>query len=143
MEERLSNSEGTTFGRFRAAIMTGFGLAALLLALIGVYGLIHYWVARRTQEFGVRMALGASRIDVVRLVLRQGLSLALIGSGFGLVGALALTRFLAGFLYGVGSVEPWILAVVATVLVTVALIAALAPARRAARIDPMVALRYE
>jgi putative ABC transport system permease protein len=143
MERRLASSQGTTFGRFRAVIMTGFGLAALGLALIGVYGLIHHWVAMRTREFGIRMALGARRLDVIRIVLRQGLSLVLAGSGFGLAGSIALTRILAGFLYGVGNVEPWIIAVVAVLLGGVGAIAALVPASRAARIDPMVALRYE
>jgi len=143
MAARLARSQGTTFGRFRSAVMTWFGLAALLLSIMGISGVIHYSMVQRTQEFGVRTALGARAGDVIRIVLTQALRLVLVGSAIGLLGSLALTRVLARYLYGVERVEPWIAGGILVSLGTVALTAALVPAAKAARINPIVALRHE
>ncbi len=120
-----------------------FSLLALVLACLGLYGTLSYSVVRRTAEIGVRVALGAQRQDVLALVVRQGLTLVLIGIGIGLGAALALTRLVSSLLYGVTATDPVTFAGVSIVLVAVSLIACGLPARRAARIDPMVALRYE
>jgi putative ABC transport system permease protein len=124
-------------------ILSTFGGMALLMAAIGVYGIIANSVARRTQEFGVRMALGARSTDVLSLVLKQGLGLILPGVLLGLAGAFALMRFMARLLYGVRPLDPLTLTLVAATMLMVALLASYIPARRATRVDPMVALRYE
>ena len=129
--------------RLPMLILGGFAAAALLLGAIGVYGIVAYSVAQRTQEFGLRMALGARRGDVVRLVLGQGLRLALWGLLIGLLGSFAAARLIAGLLYGIGPSDPMTLAATSFVLLAVALLACYVPARRAARVDPMVALRCE
>jgi putative ABC transport system permease protein len=113
------------------------------LAAIGIYGVISYSVAQRTHEMGVRAALGASKWDQMRLVLGSAMSLTGIGLGLGVLGALGITRMLASLLFGVSPHDPSLLAIVALILSGVALAACYLPARRAAKVDPMVALRYE
>ncbi|HKD49614.1 MAG TPA: ABC transporter permease [Candidatus Acidoferrum sp.] len=129
--------------RLIARLLSFFGALSLLLACIGLYGLLSYEVARRTREIGVRMALGARPGNVLRLMVRQGLGLSAVGTILGLLGALGATRYIASLLYGVRPDDPATFAAVALLLALVALAACLIPARRAMRVDPMVALRYE
>ncbi len=129
--------------RFRTTLLGGFGLLALLLAAVGIYGVMAYSVAQRTREIGIRMALGAARGDVLRLVLRQVFRLSALAVAAGLVGALALSRALASLLYGVRPADPATFAGVSILLLGVAALAAYVPARRAARVDPTIALRME
>ena len=129
--------------RFTLELLALFGALALSLAAIGIYGVISYGVSLRTRELGVRMALGANPRDVLRMVLRQGAALAAIGLGAGWIASLALSGFLRSLLYGVKSWDPTTTALVTLVLGTVALLASYIPARRATRVDPMTALRYE
>ncbi len=126
-----------------ATIVGALGLMGLLLAAIGLYGLIAYTVAERTRELGIRMALGAQRGHALRLILRQGLALSAIGIAVGLGCALFATGLLQGMLYGVSARDPLTFAVVMALMLAVALLASYVPARRATKIDPMVALRYE
>ncbi len=129
--------------RFYLMLLGGFAAVAVLLAAVGVYGVISYSVERRTAEIGIRLALGARRSDPFRLVLREGLTLATVGTGIGLLGAAGLTRYLASLLYGVGAEDPVTFVAAPVLLAGIALVAVLVPAWRASRVDPAVALRAE
>jgi predicted permease len=136
-------SDSLSQPRFAMLLLASFGLLALLLASIGMYGVISYSVMQRTQEIGIRIALGAERHNVLGMVLRQGARLALIGIGVGLVGAFAATRAIGGFLYGIEATDPLTFVAVSLLLIAIGLLACYLPARRATRVDPIVALRYE
>ena len=123
-------------------LITTFAVLALVLAAIGIYGVISYWVNQRTREIGIRLALGADQRNILRVVLRQGIKLIMIGLAIGVPLAWALTNLLPNVLYGVGRHDPVTFIVIALLLGAVAVIACYVPARRAAKVDPMVALRY-
>jgi putative ABC transport system permease protein len=129
--------------RFLMEIVALFALTALLLAGLGIYGVISYIVSERTHEIGIRLALGAERRNILQMVLREGLWLAITGAAVGLVGALIVSHLMAGLLYEVRPTDPPTFAGVAILLMGVALLACYVPARRAMRVDPIVALRYE
>jgi len=129
--------------RFNLVLLGAFAATALLLAVAGLYGVMAYSVARRTAELGTRIALGATRANVLRMVLRQGLATAMIGVAIGIAGAIGLTRTLQSFLFGLSPTDPLTFAAVALLLILVALLACYIPARRASKVDPMTALRYE
>jgi predicted permease len=141
MDQRIALSMGPR--RSAVTLLSVFAAMALTLAAVGLFGLIRFNVAQRTQEIGVRMALGASRSDVLRMVLGESLRLALWGVAGGLIAAFALTRVLASLLYGVSATDPLTFVAMALLLTFVALLASWVPARRATRVDPLVALRYE
>jgi putative ABC transport system permease protein len=141
MEEYLSSSMANR--RVIATLLGSFAAVALALAASGLYGVLAYSVSRRTREIGIRVALGARPGDVLKLVVAQGMILTVTGLGIGLAGALLLTRFLSGLLFGVGATDPLTFAGVSALLAGVALLACYLPARRAARVDPITALHYE
>ena len=143
MEQLLARSPSVFLRRYPSYLIGSFAALALILAVVGLYGLISYSVSQRTRELGIRVALGAQRSDVMRLVIGQGARLALAGVGIGVVAGLLLTRLMRSLLYGVTPSDPWIFATVAIVLAIVAIAACYLPARRAMRVDPIVALRYE
>jgi putative ABC transport system permease protein len=129
--------------RFLSLLLATFAGIALFLAAIGIYGVMAYAVAQRTQEIGVRMALGAQRLHVLRLVFGQGFVLLAIGTAIGLAGAFALTRLMHSLLFEITPTDPLTYSAVVVLLAVVALFACYIPARRATRVDPLVALRYE
>jgi putative ABC transport system permease protein len=129
--------------RLSLLLLGAFAGTALLLAGVGIYGVLAYSVTQRTHEIGIRMALGARRRDVLLMVFRQGLRMVLAGAALGMLAAFALTRLMSSLLFGVSPTDPLTLGLVALVLVAVALLACLIPARRASGVDPMIALRYE
>jgi macrolide transport system ATP-binding/permease protein len=126
-----------------ARLCTTFAILGLLIACVGLYGTMSYNVAKRTNEIGIRMALGAQRVGVIWMVLRQVFVLAMVGLAIGLPIALATSKFVESFLFGMKPDDPWAISVAVAVLVAAAVIAGYAPARRASKIDPMVALRHE
>jgi len=136
-------SESVAGRRFSMLLLGVFAALALMLASVGIYGVISYTATQRTHEIGIRMALGAKRVDVLRLVVGQGLRLALIGIGAGLAAALGLTRLMSSMLYGVRPTDLVTFAAVSLLLAGVAVLASYVPARRAMRVDPIIALRYE
>lgn len=141
IDELVSRSLGER--RFNLLLLGSFAVIALTLASIGIYGVMSFSISRRTHEFGVRMALGAQTVDVITLVLREGMILTMIGVAVGLAASLALTRLLSSLLFGVTATDPVTFVVISLVLAGVALTACFVPARRATKVDPMIALRYE
>jgi predicted permease len=141
LAEQVNNSLGQQ--RAISGLTGFFGILGLMLACVGLYGIMAYTVARRTREIGIRVALGAGRSDVLGMVVGQGLKLTLVGVGIGIIGALAVTRFLSSLLYGVKPTDPPTFIAVSLILTAVALLASYIPAWRATKVDPMVALRYE
>jgi putative ABC transport system permease protein len=138
MDDVVANSLGTR--RVSMQLFAVFACAALLLAALGIYGVMAYSVTQRTQEIGIRMALGAQRSDVLRLVVRQGMSLTLVGIIVGLAGAFGLTRLLANLLFGVGATDPTTFLWIPFLLAAVSFLACYIPARRAAKLNPLTAL---
>jgi putative ABC transport system permease protein len=129
--------------RFRTLLLSSFSGIALILAAVGIFGVISYSTSQRTREIGIRMALGAPPLSVLRLILGQGAKLALLGLGAGTLAALLLTRWMASLLYEISATDPLTFGATAIVLLGVAVTACYIPARRAMRVDPMVALRHE
>ena len=136
-------SEATARVRFNMWMMAAFGVFALLLAAVGVYGLHAVWVQRRSREIGIRLALGAESNRVATMVIAQGLRLAVAGVALGLVAAFALARVLSGLLFGVRPHDPVVFAIVPAILMVIAVVSVWLPARRATRIDPLMTLRSE
>jgi len=141
MEQILAQSLAPR--RFSMVLLTVFAVAALALASLGIYGLVSYAVAQRTREIGVRMALGARSGDVLRLVMGQGMKLALAGVALGLVASVALTRTIQSLLFGVSTIDPVTFAALPLLVMLIGMLACWIPARRATRVDPLIALKYE
>ena len=136
-------SESLARERLNAVVSGAFGVCALLLASLGLYGLLAFSVSERTNEIGIRMALGARASQVLRMVLEEGFRLVLLGASLGLIAALAVSRFVQGLLFGVAAHDPATYTSVTALLLFVTVVAALIPARRATKIDPLIALRDE
>jgi putative ABC transport system permease protein len=141
MDEVLG--EETASRRLGMTLLTVFAGLALLLAMLGIYGVLAYFVVQHTPEIGVRMALGAQRSNILALVLKKGMALALLGIAIGLAAAFALTRLMASLLYGIGSTDPLTYLSISVLLIVVAFLACYLPARRATKVDPLKALVYE
>ena len=141
MDELLTDSISPR--RFSAMLVGIFAMLAVVLAAVGIYGVMSYTVSQRTQEIGVRLALGAQTADVRGMILAQTIKLTVLGVAIGLAGAFVVARFLTSLLFGVGTHDPVTFFGVALLLILVAVVAAYVPARRAMRVDPIVALRYE
>ena len=141
MENLLSKSVARA--RFNATLLTVFSLVALVMAAVGIYGVMSYSVQQRTHEIGLRMALGAQRGDVLRLIVKQGMLLGVMGVAAGLLASFALTRLIVSLLFEVPATDALTFAAVATGLFAITLLACYIPARRATKVDPLVALRYE
>ena len=143
--ETMNDLAAASFGarRFNMSLLSLFALLALILAAVGIYGVMSYAVTQRTQEIGIRMALGAQTIDVLKLIIRNGMMLIIVGVAIGLTGAFALTRLMASLLFGVTPTDGFTIGAVSLVLIVVALLACFIPARKATKVDPLVALRYE
>jgi putative ABC transport system permease protein len=136
-------TESLAVDRFGMLLYESFAVLALLLAAVGIYGVMAFAVSQRVHEIGVRMALGAGRIQIFTLILREGVILALLGVGAGLVGAYLVGRAMQATLYGVGAIDPLVFSAVAFVLLIAAMLACIFPARHASKVDPIVALRQE
>jgi predicted permease len=141
LDQALSDSIAPR--RFNTFLLGTFAAVALLMGVIGIYGVMAFWVIQRSHEIGIRMALGANKWDVLAMVVGQGVKMTGIGLGIGMVGALVLTRFFSSMLYGVKPTDPLTFIAVALILIIIALMACSIPARRATKVDPMVALRHE
>jgi ABC-type antimicrobial peptide transport system permease subunit len=141
MDERLSNSVAAR--RFQMQLLGAFAAVAFIIAMVGIYGVISYAVSQRTQEIGIRMALGAQASDVLRMVVWRGMRLTFVGVAIGLAAALALTRVMKNLLFNVSATDPATFALMTLLLIAVALIASYIPARRATKVDPLLAIRHE
>jgi putative ABC transport system permease protein len=136
-------SESLASRRFALQLMSLFAATALVLAALGIYGVMAYFVSQRVREIGIRMAVGAGRVDVLRMVVSRGMALAAIGAGIGIAASLLAARLISGMLFGVSAYDPLTIVAFAAILTGAALAANYFPARRAAKVDPMVALRYD